>query len=429
MWRIAMQKLENWKNSGHRRPLLLRGARSVGKTWLMREFGRTGYTNAVYIHFNQNSGAQHIFDGTLDAKRIIKELSSFTKTEISPETTLIILDDIQWCPKALIALNEFRKSTPEYHIIAAGNFLEVICRKECVEAEDKIDTMTLYPMTFLEFLTATDDSGQYAKALQSRDWDKISVFHDSIMALLGEYLFVGGMPAAVKKFLETGKDRAYTQREHEMILAANYADFSQRPGDKALSRRAGEIWNSVPKQLQEQNRRFLYSRVRPGSRGRDFDSALEWLKDTRMMYALHRVRIPQPPLADNAEPHIFKLYLPDIGLMCAMCGIRDPNFGNVSGGTMEQFVFQELLAHGDGIPMFYWNGDKNYGEIEFVLETKGQIVPVKIRLNEGRRHSPGMKFYKGTFKPKETIYATLGHLRHKQGDTELPIYMLGTRWE
>lgn len=425
MWRGATGKLENWKNSTNRKPLLLVGTRTVGKTWLLREFGRVNYKNTVYVSFNGNSGWRHIFEAGHDALRIIRDLAAFTKVEISPKNTLIILDDIQWCPAVLLALKAFYKTAPQYHIAAAGNFLEIMCAEELKVAENSLHTITIYPMTFMEFLNAADDSGLCAKAMKSRDWNKIAALHEKLMEFLNEYFFVGGMPAAVKKFLEAGKDGTDTRREHEMILAANYADFSQRAGDKTLSARAEAIWNSIPQQLLTQNRRFLYSRVRAGSRGRDFEAALEWLKNARMVHVLNRVKAPRAPLENMAEKHIFKLYLPDIGLMCAQCGL-DWRHGDIIGsGTAEQFVFQELIANDHENRVFYWNGNKNYGEIEFLLETGKSVVPIKVRLNESRRGLEGIKFYKTKFRPENMVHLTLGQMLKHDTDPQLPLYMIG----
>jgi predicted AAA+ superfamily ATPase len=423
MWRQAMQKLEDWKDSPTRRPLLLRGARQVGKTWLLRDLGRRYYDRTAYIRFNIDSKANDIFDNDLDIKLIVRELSNIAKIEILPGNTLIVLDDIQWCPKALAALKTFADLAPEYHVAAAGSFLDVIAPEETKVAESAVEVISIYPMTFLEYLKVDEDSSRYAKILESRDLDRISESHDSIMTLLEEFFLVGGMPAAVAKFIESGKDSTDVKWQHDAALNAFHADFARYMNNRTMAARAYEIWENVPKQLKKVNKRFLYSDLKPGSRGRDFQAALEWMKKAKMIHALHRVRIPHTPLGNNMEQNIFKLYLPDIGLLCARCGYHDWRISSLGGGAAEQFVFQELLALDDKMSVSYWSSAKNYVEIEFVLQVSEHVVPIELSIG-GRRKAHGLKIYREEFDPKITVKMTESGFKQNGNNIELPLYMV-----
>ena len=431
MYRLAIEKLEKWKNSKDRKPLVVYGARQVGKTWLMKEFGAKNYDSAAYITFDANSLLKNIFEKDFSISRIIHELSIAANVKITPDT-LIIFDEVQECPRALTSLKYFSENADEYQIIAAGSLLGVMSLEGTGFPVGKVDIFTLYPMSFYEFLDAVDP--RYLQILKTLDFPTIATFHDSITELLKQYFFVGGMPAAVKKYAET-RDFGEVREVQRIIIDSYYADFAKHIPSTYIAR-TRDIWESVPTQLARENKRFLYSDMKEGSRGRNYETALNWLTNTNLIHKLYRVSLPYMPLIGYKQPAIFKLYMNDIGLLSARTGMdikiyiddNDRTFSHYKGGLSEQFVLQELIAANDSLPIYYWATDKNTAEVEFVLQYKGEIIPLEVKSGKNVK-SESLNAYRKEYNPARVIRASLKNYGVVDGLYSVPLYLIGSLFD
>jgi predicted AAA+ superfamily ATPase len=428
MYRSAVEKLEKWKNSKDRKPLVVFGARQVGKTWLMKEFGAKSYDSTAYITFDINDIFKRIFEKDFSIPRIIHELSVATGLKITPDT-LIIFDEVQECPHALASLKYFNENAPEYHIIAAGSLLGVMTLEGTGFPVGKVDMITMYPMSFYEFLEAIEP--RYVQILKALDFSAMSTFHDAITGLLKQYFYTGGMPAAVKKYSET-RDFDEVRDVQRIILDSYYADFAKHIPPTSIAR-TRNIWDSVPTQLGRENKRFLYSGMKEGSRGRDYELALNWLTNTNLIYKLYRVSLPNLPLIGYKEPAIFKLYMNDIGLLSARAGldiklyIDDDNktFSHYKGGLAEQFALQELIAANDKLPVYYWAAEKNTAEIEFVIQYNNEIIPLEVKSGKNVK-SESLNAYRNEFAPIRAVRASLKNYGVMDGFYSVPLYLTGS---
>jgi predicted AAA+ superfamily ATPase len=428
MQRDIIGELVKWKNSPRRKPLILYGVRQVGKTWLMKDFGAKYYSKTAYISFDNNERLKSIFNHDLDINRIIQALSIETELSISPADTLIIFDEVQECPRALTSLKYFSENAPEYHIIAAGSLLGVMSLEGTGFPVGKVDILNLYPMTFLEFLEAVDK--RYVEIIKNLEFRQLSVFHNSIIDLLKQYFFIGGMPAAVKHYAET-RNFSETREIQNTILDSYYADFAKHIPSATIAK-VRSIWDSVPVQLAKENKRFLYSDMKQGSRGREYETALHWLKDAGLIHMLHRVSLPKLPLLAYREMPIFKLYMPDIGLLSARTGLspksyietNNESFSHYKGVLAEQFVLQELLAAYRALPIYYWAADKNTAEIEFVIQHEDAIIPIEVKAGKNIK-SESLKVYKQLFNPKTIIRTSLVEYNRSGTHYDIPLYMAG----
>jgi len=427
MERFAVEKLEKWKNSKNRQPLVVLGARQVGKTWLMKEFGAKNYDSTAYITFDLDNTFKSIFEKDFSVPRIIHELSVASGIKISPDT-LIIFDEIQECPRAVTSLKYFNENAPEYQIIAAGSLLGVKTLEGTGFPVGKVDMMTMYPMSFFEFLEAIEP--RYVQILKTPDLSAISTFHDAITGLLKQYFYTGGMPAAVKKYCET-RDFGEVRDIQKIILDSYYADFAKHIPSANIAR-TRDIWDSVPTQLGRENKRFLYSGMKEGSRGRDYETALNWLTNTNLIHKLYRVSLPNMPLIGYKEPAIFKLYMNDIGLLSARAGLdiklyiddNDRTFSHYKGGLAEQFVLQELIATGDKLPVYYWAAEKNTAEIEFIIQYNNKIIPIEVKSGKNVK-SQSLNLYRIMYAPALAVRASLKKYGVMDGLYSVPLYLTG----
>jgi len=427
MYRSMVEKLEKWKKSADRKPLVLYGARQVGKTWLMKEFGTKYYDSVAYISFDSDSLLKNIFEKDLSIPRIIHELSIAAGIKITPET-LLIFDEIQGCPRALTSLKYFNENAPEYHVIAAGSLLGVMTLEGTGFPVGKVDILTMYPMSFYEFMNEIDD--RFLPSIKTLDFQTITTFHDPIVELLKQYFFTGGMPAAVKKYSEN-RNFSEVRDVQKIILDSYYADFAKHIPSSYIAR-TRDIWESVPTQLAKENKRFLYSDMKEGSRGRDYEIALNWLTDTNLILKLYRVSLPNMPLIGYKQSAIFKLYMNDIGLLSARTDL-DPKsylddssktFTHYKGGLAEQFALQELIATNDSLPIYYWATDKNTAEVEFVIQYKNDIIPIEVKSGKSVK-SESLNVYRNEFKPACSVRASLKNYGVVDGLYSVPLYMVG----
>lgn len=392
MQRKAAADLLKWKESTDRKPLMIYGIRQVGKSWLMKDFGAKHYNNVAYVTFDNNPRAKTIFNNDFDVKRIIHELEIETNTKITKNETLIILDEIQTCKRAVTSLKYFCEDASEYHVMAAGSLLGVMNLGQEEEADventgfpvGKVDKITIYPMTFLEFLTAINEE-RFAKLIQDLDFKIMATFADKISSLMKLYFYVGGMPAVVKKYADT-RYLPDAQNIQHSLINDYYADFAKHVPKEDIAK-VRKIWDSIPLQLGKENKRFLYSDLKKGSRGRDYECALQWLLDAGMAHKVCRISRPNMPLKAYEESNIFKLYMPDIGLLSALTALDlraylEPNnaiFNHYKGILAEQFALQELRANNERLPIYFWANEYNRAEIEFILQFNNKIIPVEVK--------------------------------------------------
>ena len=381
MNRHAEQQLLKWKESSSRKPLLIMGARQVGKTWLMQEFGRKYYSDVAYISFDSNENMRLVFESGFDVKRILLMLQAETAKSIHPEKTLIIFDEVQECPRALTALKYFCENAREYHIIAAGSLLGLQVNSGSGFPVGKVDMINLYPMTFSEFLEA-EGQQNLAQLAESIDLSMVNAFAARFADLLKQYYFVGGMPEAVSTFVRT-HDFSAVRKVHQALLAGYRKDFSKH-APKELSPRLSQIWNSIPQQLARENKKFICKDVAPGLRMRDMECALQWLTDAGLIHIVHRLTKPAFPPAAYRDK-VFKVFFADVGLLAAMADLQAQTilegnriFTEFKGALAEQYVQQELRASGEK-ELFYWSSNQSDVEIDFVFSRGAALIPIEVK--------------------------------------------------
>jgi len=427
MYRFAIENLKKWKNSKDRKPLVIYGARQVGKTWLMKEFGAKNYDSTAYISFDSDNLLKNIFEKDFNVPRIIHELSIATGVNITQDT-LIIFDEVQECPRALTSLKYFNENANEFQIVAAGSLLGVMTLEGTGFPVGKVDILTMYPMSFFEFLDAVDS--RFFQILNNLDFSSIATFHDSIIDLLKQYYFTGGMPAAVKKYSDT-HDFGEVHNVQRMILDSYYADFAKHIPSIYIAR-TRDIWEAVPTQLAKENKRFLYSDMKEGSRGRNYETALNWLTNTNLIHKLYRVSLPNIPLVGYKQPAIFKLYMNDVGLLSVRAGLdiksylddSSKTFSHYKGALAEQFVLQELVAANDKLPVYYWATDKNTAEVEFLIQYNNEIIPIEVKAGKNVK-SESLNIYRKEFRPVHSIRASLKKYGVVDDLYSVPLYLTG----
>lgn len=424
MYRKAIESLRAWKKSPRRIPLILRGGRQVGKTWLMEEFGRREYETCAYINFEGNDRMLRLFSGDLDVSRILSGLRLETGCAIDPEKTLIVFDEIQAVPMALTSLKYFQENAPEYHVIAAGSLLGVALHPETSFPVGKVDFCDIAPLDFSEFLRAMGKE-EFLSVLEKGEWEIVSSFRDTFVELLKQYLLIGGMPEVVSVFSET---RGYEEARaiQRRILAAYEQDVSKHAPNEAVPR-IRMLWNSIPSQLARENRKFLYGLVREGARAREYELALTWLIDCGLVHRVKRVTKPGMPLRAYEELSAFKLFLLDVGLLSAMTEL-DPKtlldgsriFEEFKGALTEQYVLQQLKAT-DALPVNYWSADSGTAEVDFVIQSHGLIVPVEVKAAENLK-AKSLRVYREKFAPEISVRTSLSDFRREAWLVNIPLY-------
>ncbi|MDR1587575.1 MAG: ATP-binding protein, partial [Treponema sp.] len=429
MQRNALQNLMAWKDKPGRKPLVIQGARQVGKTWLMMEFGRRAFGNTVYLNFDSNRRVHEIFQPDLDTTRIITSIELEFHTKIDAETTLIIFDEIQECNRALVSLKYFCENAPQYHITAAGSFLGVAMHPGSSFPVGKVNLLTLYPLSFTEFLVAIGEES-YTKALASRDFPLIAGLAGKMIGFLKKYFFIGGMPEAVLSY--ASREDYDAVREIQLVIAANYnADFSKHINPSDIPK-ARLIWESVPVQLARENKKFLYKDVKSGARAREYENALNWLVNSGLVYQVYRANFPGLPLASYRERDHFKLYMLDLGLLSAKSGLdirtllgSDTSlFTHFKGALAEQYVFQELKALDNEMPLYYWANAKNTSEIDFLIQMRDQVIPIEVKSGFNLK-AKSLKAFIESFDPPAAIRSSLALFKRTGNLFEIPLYLIG----
>ena len=425
MKRYAIDKLYEWKESSDRKPLVMLGARQVGKTWLMQEFAKEAYPKYAYVNFEDNDTLRGLFEHDFDIPRIIASLEWSTGVSID-ENTLVILDEIQEASRGITALKYFAEKAPQYHVMAAGSLLGIAMHKNDSFPVGKVDFMHLHPLSFFEFLEAVDES-KMVNLLKSEEWEMITIFRNRFEERLRQYYFVGGMPAAVVSFAnDNNLDKVRTIQK--AILEAYERDFSKHAPAIEVPR-IRMVWHSIPAQLAKENRKFIYGAVKEGSRAKDFELAIEWLKDAGLIYKVNRCKKAQLPLAAYEDFSAFKMFLSDIGLMCAMSNVPVQSllngnvlFSDFKGALTEQYVLQQLKTN-PSLSVYYWSADNSRGEIDFLVQKDEKILPIEVKAEENLQakslrsfveHNPGLK----------GIRLSMSPYREQDWLTNYPLYSL-----
>ncbi len=426
-----MNDLTKWKNSKYRKPLIIRGARQVGKTWLMNEFGRTQYEKCAYINFDNNERMESLFKGNLDIKRIITALRIETGVAIDAENTLIIFDEVQEVPRALTSLKYFCENAPEYHIVAAGSLLGVALHPGTSFPVGKVDFLDLYPLDFLEFLSATGNENLVV-LLQTRDFETITAFKGKYIDLLKQYYYVGGMPEVVARFVASS-DYIMARDIQKKILIAYEQDFSKHAPNETVPR-IRMLWTSIPSQLAKENRKFIYGLIRQGARAREYELAMTWLIDCGLIYKVGRISKPDMPLMAYQDFNAFKLFIVDVGLLSAMSDLNvksilegDKIFEEFKGALTEQYVLQQLRSSGKVTP-FYWSAEKSTGEIDFIFQSGGDIIPLEVKASENLQ-AKSLKNYCLKYQPKKALRSSMSDYRQESWLTNVPLYAINILME
>jgi predicted AAA+ superfamily ATPase len=426
MDRSKLADLIAWKNSPDRKPLIIRGARQTGKTWLMKEFGEKHYAKTVYINFEKSKRLTGLFADDFDVARIIVALQAESGLTITPDDTLLVFDEIQAVPEAITALKYFLEDGPSYHVIAAGSLLGLAIHEGVSFPVGKVALMDLSPMTFTEFLEAAGESA-LVEMLHSGDWKLITVFKTKYIERLRQYYFVGGMPEAVAQFARD-QDFKKVREIQNQILDTYELDFSKHAPEDIIPR-IRMLWNSVPSQLARENRKFIYGAVREGSRARDYEMALSWLIDCRQVHKVCRVSKPAMPLKAYEESNAFKLFLVDTGLLAAM-GDLDARtlleghavFSEFKGALTEQYVHQQLAGN-EALSVYYWSAERSSAEVDFLLQHKNVIVPVEVKAEENL-HSKSLRAFRDRFSPFVSVRTSMSDYRREEWLINLPLYAL-----
>jgi uncharacterized protein len=426
MFRQELSRLKKWQLSTGRKPLIVRGARQVGKTWLMKEFGKTAYSNYAYVNFETNPSLQRVFEDDFDIPRILQAIRIETNQQIDPETTLIILDEIQTAAGGLTALKYFQESAPDYHVIAAGSLLGMALGKQTAFPVGKVEFLYLYPLTFTEFAAALKESS-LLEPLQTKDWQLVAVFKHRYIELLKKYYFIGGMPEAVNSFAESA-NFATVREIQQRILLAYEQDFSKH-APNAIVPRIRQLWNSVPAQLAKENKKFIYGIIRKGARAKDYELAIAWLIDCGLIYKVNNISKPSIPLKAYENFDAFKLYIMDVGLLAAMTNLDVKTllegnmiFSEFKGALTEQYVLQQLITNKD-ITINYWSPENARAEIDFVVQLNGKIIPIEVKAEENLQ-ARSLKVYFEKFHPPTVIRTSMSNYRAEDWLINLPLYAI-----
>ena len=426
MERIAMKELISWKNRSGRKPMIIRGARQVGKTWLMKEFGKNEYSKTVYVNFENSKLLKSLFVDNFDINRIITALQIETGIQVNPENTLIIFDEIQEAEGAITSLKYFCENAPQYHILAAGSLLGVAMHKHTSFPVGKVEFLDLYPLNYSEFLVALDQQ-PLLNLLKSKDWTLIKSFKEKYIQILRHYYYIGGMPEAVLSY-RTDNDFKEVRMIQKRILMAYEHDFSKHaPSD--IVPRIRMLWNAIPAQLAKENKKFIYGAVKAGSRAKDYELALSWLIDCGLVHKVCRVSKPGIPLKAYEDYSIFKLFIADVGLMGAMgdIDVRTLLEGNMifeefKGALTEQYVLQQLITISD-LVIYYWSAERSTAEIDFLIQFSGEVIPIEVKAEENLQ-AKSLKTFCQKYSPRTAIRTSMSDFRKEDWLTNLPLYAI-----
>ena len=424
MKRKAYQDLLKWKDSPNRKPLILCGARQVGKTWLMKEFGKLEYKKVVYVNFDHDERLRGLFDQDYDIERILFALQVATGVIPTPEDTLIILDEIQEVKRGLGVLKYFYENAPDFHVIVAGSLLGIALHPGTSFPVGKVDMINIHPLDFEEFLWATGNN-ELDILLEKQDWKLISAFKPKFVEMLRRYYFVGGMPEVVSNFIDHN-DIAEVRLLQNNILTAYRNDISKH-APSAVVQRILMVLNSLPSQLSKENKKFIYGAVKKGSRANDFELAIQWLIDCGIVTKVPRIKKAAIPLKIYEDLSAFKLFFLDLGLLAAlseapadMMLIKDNIFEEFKGMFTEQYVLQQLVARGD-VNTYYWSSERNDAEIDFVIQKGGIIIPIEVKAEENVK-AKSLSSFVSSNPELHGIRLSMSDFREQDWMTNIPLF-------
>lgn len=430
MYRTAIEELHKWKAKRKKKPLIIRGARQVGKTWLMKEFGKLAFDKTVYISFDNNQRMRDLFSSDLDVGRIVIGLELYSGQKIDPLNTLLIFDEIQEVPQALTSLKYFNENAPEYQIVCAGSLLGVALHHGTSFPVGKVEFLDLYPLSFAEFLMAMKND-QYVEMLKNGDFDMVTTFKQMYIDMLKYYYYVGGMPEAVLNFTEN-KNFNEVREIQQRILAAYEQDFSKHAPNEVVPR-IRMLWNNIPAQLAKENKKFIYGLIKEGSRAKEYELAMFWLIDCGLVHKVQRVNVPSIPLKAYEDLKAFKLFLLDVGLLSCMVRLNqstllDGNdlFKEYQGALTEQYVLQELKII-KGLETYYWTNDRGNAEIDFLVDNGSAVIPIEVKA-EANLKAKSLKTYYEKFQPKLSIRTSMANYKKEDWLLNLPLYAIGGVW-
>lgn len=428
MYRDAIEKLEKWKNRKNRKPLIVRGARQVGKTWLMREFGRKNYEKCAYISMDENERMENVFRDAFDIDRILLALEIEAGFKITPEDTLIIFDEVQEIPRALKALKYFCEQAPQYHIMAAGSLLGIALHEGTSFPVGKVDFLDLYPMTFREFLLACGQE-RFVQLMEQHDYAMMGNFRTELIDYLKYYYYVGGMPEAVQEYVQEKDFRAVREVQNKLLTAYENDLSKHAPAEMVTKIRM--LWNSIPTQLAKENKKFVYGLVREGARAREYEVAITWLMDVGLVYKVERVKKPDFPLRAYQDFSAFKLFVLDVGLLGAMSRLNakvilegDRMFEEFKGALTEQYVLQQLIVHEEN-DIFYWSSEKGTGELDFLIQMDDKIVPIEVKAEENLQ-AKSLRSFVQKYDMKYAVRTSMSDYREQDWMVNYPLYDVGS---
>ncbi|MBK8632154.1 MAG: ATP-binding protein [Saprospiraceae bacterium] len=426
MKRSLFKDLISWKNSSNRKPLIIQGARQVGKTWLMKAFGAQEFQQVVYLNFEESSRLKELFIPDFDIDRLITSFEIETNLKIDPENTILIFDEIQEAEKGLTALKYFYERRPEYYIIAAGSLLGVSLQNNHSFPVGKVDFLQLFPLSFMEFLENSNEV-QLGEQLNNENWPLLETFHDKLIQNLRLYYYLGGMPAVIADYLKNKDLNAVREIQNKLLIGyendfAKYAPIEIVPKIKM-------IWHSLMSQLAKENKKFIYGQIKNGARAKDFEAAINWLVDAGLVLKVNRVEKPTMPLKSYADYDAFKLFLFDIGLLNAMGELdqkilleKNAILKEYKGALTEQFVCQQLFPKKE---LFYWSASNATAEVDFVIQHQNEIIPIEVKAEENLK-SKSLKVYVDKFKPENAYRTSMSKFRKDDWLTNVPIYGIST---
>ncbi len=426
MERKSILHLQEWQKKPERKPLILHGARQVGKTWLLKEFGRRFYKNVAYINFEANERMTALFSSNLDIERLLTGLRIEAGCPIEPDSTLLVFDEVQANPRALTSLKYFAENAPSYHIAAAGSLLGIAMHAGISFPVGKVEFLDLYPLSFEEFLWALGES-ELSEAIGRLDWQLLEPFREKLIDYLKYYYCVGGMPECVSTFVAS-RDLNRVREIHLRLLDAYEQDFSKY-AEPAMVPRIRAVWNSIPSQLAREQRKFTYGLVREGARAREYELAIQWLCDAGLLHKVYRVSKPGIPLRAYQEDNAFKLFMVDTGLLAAHAHIPlstmlrgSDLFEEAKGALTEQYVAQELRLRHD-VDVFYWSSETSRAEVDFLIQCGESVYPLEVKAAENLQ-AKSLRVYRDKFSPPRCYRTSLSSYREERWLTNIPLYAL-----
>ena len=428
MYRINIKKLIQWKLNKNKKPLIFLGARQVGKTWLIKEFGETEYRQMAYVNFEDKDAPKNIFQEDFNIDRIITLLNAYAGLKITAEDTLLVFDEIQAAPMGITALKYFYEKTPQYQIIAAGSLLGINLHPGESFPVGKVEFLTLYPLNFTEFLLAMGETG-IVELMEKREWELVNSFDSRLINYLRYYFYTGGMPEVVLSF---SQNRDWNEvRKIQRNILKSYESYFSKHAPKEILPRINMVWNSLPAQLAKENKKFVYGIIKEGARAKDFELAIQWLVDSGLLHKVYSVSKPGLPLVAYQELSAFKLYHNDIGLLGAMSRLNAKTllngnavFVEFKGALTEQFVFQQFILN-EELSIHYFPFENSKYEIDFIVQNEDdEIIPVEAKSGTNLK-ARSFKLFCEKFHPEIAVRTSLSDYRKESRMTNVPLYIVG----